>query len=107
MPASRRLLAPIVTAALLTISVPALSPAANADPSHEKFEARLAYTKGAPPERIYMQLRIAARRACESNHVAPLKHTILVKECAQGLLDAAIARLNRPELAALHSASRG
>lgn len=68
----------------------------------ESFEARLVFNPQATPEKIYSGLHTQAVRACDSDGVRSLKQRQQDNACAARLLDSAVRRLNRSDVAALH-----
>lgn len=100
-------LANLVVPALLLASVPMAAPSALAETGIQPLTVSFAYDPAAPAAEIYADLTRTAKRACEADRPGPISLKHLRTACAQRLLDAAVQRINRAEIASLHALTQG
>lgn len=81
------------------------APAVAAPPAHGVAEFKVAFTYDpqASPQAIYSDLRRTARKACEADGVRSLKQRLQEQACAARLLDRAVERVGRSDVAGVHS----
>lgn len=104
--AMRKMMILFTAMALFTIPLMAAAGAS----SGQKGYGSLANTEWSPeisnePEAVYGKLKARSRQVCGSSdlHIAGgLKESRKIKECFEGTLGAAVARLDDPEVSALH-----
>ncbi len=99
--------------ALMGMTAPAAlagdaAPAATAD---ETYQARISYNPGQSAAQIYAQLKRSIRYACQGlyikNSTTSLDRRHRIKtDCQHQYMDAAVRKINRPELTALHFQTR-
>lgn len=91
-------------ALLLGANMLIASPVAHADEpqSAEPFDVTFSYNPQAKPEAIYATLRHRAETACEAPGVHSVREHQQNQACAARLLDAAVSRIGRADVAALH-----
>ncbi len=97
--------------ALLMLSVGAAAPQANAETQPgdvRTVEARFVYKRNAPAAEIYADFQQTAKEACES----PRPRSVFTRrwdaQCANELLDKVLKRIDRSDVAAIHTGeSRG
>lgn len=94
-----------VPVALLVMAGGLASQTASADASGQRrtFEARLAYNASDPAEEIYADLRRSAVKACTNAGPRRLSLRVAEQQCADELVAAAVERISRPDLAAVHA----
>jgi hypothetical protein len=92
--------------ALLMMTVPLAAPKAYADDSNganlRTVTAAFAYNPAAPASEIYADLEQRARQVCATPGPRPISLRKLDKQCAAGLLEKAVERVGRTDVAALH-----
>lgn len=93
-----------VPLALLMMSVGSGVQTAHADTSHtyRTIKATLSYNGDAPASQIYKRLSAQAERVCKTHGPRPLALRKYDKECADQVVDAAVKRIARTDLAAVH-----
>jgi len=67
------------------------------------FEARFVYSATDSAERIYAGLRRTAVKLCSHTGPRPLSLRARERQCAMDLIAAAVARIARPDIAAVHA----
>lgn len=60
------------------------------------------YDKSAPAEKIYSEFRVRAMMVCKEDSPRPISLRAAEKRCAADLLDKAVAKLGRADVATLH-----
>ncbi len=94
-----------VPLALLMISVGSGTQTAFADLPHHTYKtvrAKFAYDTGAPAAQIYAKLEATAERACRTAGPRSLNQRKYDQECANSIVEAAVERINRTDLATIH-----
>lgn len=78
---------------------------ASAEPSaqHRTFEARFVINPADSAERIYSDIKRKAERLCETPGPRPLALLKLERQCTTDLVNAAVERVSRQDVANVHS----
>lgn len=78
---------------------------ASAEPSgqHRTFEARFVFNPADPAEKIYADIKRTAERLCEAPGPRPQTLLRLERECTADLVNAAVERISRKDVANVHS----
>lgn len=78
---------------------------ASAEPTaqHKTFEARFVINPADSAERIYADIKRTAERLCENPGPRPLSLLRLERECTADLVNAAVERISRQDVANIHS----
>ncbi len=94
-----------VPVALLVMAGGLANQTASADATGQSrtFEARLVYNATDPAEQIYADLRRGAVNACTDTGPRRLGMRVHEQQCAEELVAAAVERISRPDLAAVHA----
>jgi len=94
-----------VPVALLVMAGGLANQTAAAEPlGHRKiFEARFVYNAGEPAEQIYADLKRTAQKLCAQPGPRPLSLRAFEQKCATELVQAAVERISRPDIAAVHA----
>jgi hypothetical protein len=74
----------------------------NASAETRTFQATFTYFKSSPAEKIYADFQHKAFLACRDDSNRPLSLRRLEKVCAVDLLDKAVTKLGRADVASLH-----
>lgn len=69
------------------------------------FEARFVYNPSDSAEQIYTDIRRTAQRLCETPGPRPFSLRKLERECTANLVEAAVKRISRPDIASVHARS--
>lgn len=100
-----------VPLALLMISVGSGAQTAFAEQplrDYKTVTAKFAYNPEAPASNIYAKLEATAERVCKTAGPRSLTQRKFDEECAASVVEAAVARIGRTDLATVHSrASQG
>lgn len=73
----------------------------------QPLKVAFAYDPTAPASEIYADLERTAKRACNADRLGPISLVSAKRECVQNLLDAAVQRINRAEVAGIHALTQG
>lgn len=78
---------------------------ASAEPTaqHKTFEARFVINPADSAERIYADIKRKAERLCKNPGPRPLSLLRLERECIADLVNAAVERISRKDVANVHS----
>ena len=87
--------------ALLLVAGAFLTPNSASAESRE-IRVSFSYNKAAPAERIYSDFRRTAVRACKEDSLRPLSLRKAEAVCAAELMNKAVAKLGRADVAMLH-----
>lgn len=98
-----------VPLAILMLSAGIAAPKSVAEPtSGRTVTARFIYKASAPVAQIYADFRATAERACRTPGPRPISLRRLDAQCTADLLRRVLRRVNRTDLAAIHTnAMRG
>jgi len=80
-------------------------PTASADPVAKEtrtFQVKFAYNPAEPAAAIYADLKSTAKRACEASGKRSLHVRTQEQECTAELIEKAVQRLSRADVAAVH-----
>lgn len=93
-----------VPLALLMISVGSGTQTAFADQSfnYRAVQAKIAYNPEAPASQIYKTIEATAERVCKTAGPRSLSQRKYDDECTASLVEAAVARIARTDLAMIH-----
>ena len=91
-----------VSAVALVLMAGAFLAPQNASAETRTFRVAFPYYKSAPAEKIYTDFQRKADMACREDSIRPLSFRRLEKACAAELLDKAVTKLGRADVAALH-----
>jgi UrcA family protein len=94
-----------VPVALLVMASGLANQTAAAEPTGQRttFEARFVINPDEPAEKIYAGIKRTAEKLCSNPGPRPLSLLALERECAADLVNAAVARISRPDIAAVHA----
>lgn len=78
---------------------------ASAQPTrqHKTFEARFVFNQADPAEKIYADIKWTAKRLCENPGPRPLTLLRLERQCTTDLVNAAVERISRRDVADVHT----
>jgi hypothetical protein len=93
-----------LSAAFLMASAILAAPAALAE-QPRNVQAAFAFNPNDPAAEIYADLVRTARKACEFHGVRMLKLMEHEKACVKAMLNDGVAKLGRPDVAAIHGGS--
>ena len=85
----------------------ALAPSSSADPARETFSVSFRYDAGKPAFDNYLTFMRQAERACTATNGQRMTARRVDRVCVEDLLDKVVARLDRPQLAAIHDLRTG
>ncbi len=96
-----------VPVALLMMAGGIGTQSASAEPDHQRntFEARFVYNPADPAAKIYAEIKRTAQRLCENPGPRPMSLMRLERECTANLVNAAVERISRKDVAEVHSRS--
>jgi hypothetical protein len=92
----------ISAVALLVMAAGILAPHSASAQEARTFNAEFKYYKSQPAEKIYGDLRRQAHEACKEDTIRPISLRLAEAHCAADLLDKAVAKLGRADVATLH-----
>lgn len=80
---------------------------ASAEPPRQRntFEARFVINPADPAEKIYADIRQTAERLCRNPGPRPISLLRIERECTNDLVNAAVERMSRQDVADIHSRS--
>jgi hypothetical protein len=91
-----------VSAVALVLMAGAFLAPQNASAETRTFRATFTYFKSSPAEKIYTDFQHKAYTSCKDDSNRPLSLRRMEKVCAADLLDKAVTKLGRADVAALH-----
>ena len=68
----------------------------------QQIRVEFKYKKAAPADRIYSDFKRTAHMACKDDFPSPISLRKMQQECTADLVDAAVAKLGRADVAQLH-----
>jgi hypothetical protein len=93
--------------AILGCSAIALAPHGAADPARETFSIAFRYDAGKPALDNYLSFARQAERVCSVTRGQRLVLRSVDRACVEDLLGKVVARMDRPQLAAIHDRITG
>ncbi len=97
----------LAVAAIAGCAVIAVTPASRADAARETVSVGFRYDAGKPALDNYLAFVRQAERACTISNGQRLASRWIDRACVEDLLDKAVARMDRPQLAAIHDLRTG
>jgi hypothetical protein len=91
-----------VSAVALVLMAGAFLAPQNASAETRTFRVAFSYFKSSPAEKIYTDFQRKAYMACKEDSIRPLSLRRMEKVCAADLLDKAVTKLGRADVASLH-----
>ncbi|HVY88004.1 MAG TPA: hypothetical protein VG942_04000 [Hyphomonadaceae bacterium] len=93
----------LLPVALLMMAGATGAPSALAEaPATTELKVEFTYQTGAPASVIYADLERTARDACRASGTRSLRQQLQEKACARDLLNSAVTRVGRADVAQLH-----
>jgi hypothetical protein len=74
----------------------------NASAETREIRATFSYYQSSPAEKIYADFQRRASQVCKEDAIRPISLRLAEKHCAVEMLDKAVSKLGRADVAALH-----